>query len=69
MLFKYFKGKFNFQGLFKSPVYSSPFQACTNPDSAMPSTFIKLPSVFKSFVLSIYGWVFKTGFTVIRVFL
>ena len=26
-----FQGKFNFQGLFKSPVYSSTFQACANP--------------------------------------
>ena len=26
-----FQGKCNFQGLLKSPVYSSTFQACVNP--------------------------------------
>ena len=28
------------------------------------STFIKLPFVFKTFVLSIFEWPLKTGFTV-----
>ena len=33
--------------------------------SAILSTFIKLPFVFKTFVLSIFEWPLKTGFTVI----
>ena len=32
--------------------------------SAILLTFIKLPFVFKTFVLSIFEWPFKTGFTV-----
>ena len=32
---------------------------------AILSTCIKLPSVFKTFVLSIFEWLLKTGFTVI----
>ena len=32
--------------------------------SAILSTFIKLPFAFKIFVLSIFEWPFKTGFTV-----
>ena len=32
--------------------------------SAILSTFIKLPFVFKTFVLSIFEWPFYTGFTV-----
>ena len=31
----------------------------------MLSTFIKLPFVLKTFVLSIFEWPLKTGFTVI----
>ena len=31
--------------------------------SAILSTFIKLPFVFKTFVLSIFKWPLKTGFT------
>ena len=34
--------------------------------SAILSTFIKLPVVIKIFVLSIFGWQFYTGFTVIE---
>ena len=33
--------------------------------SAIRSTFIKLPFVFKTFVLSIFEWPLKTGFTVL----
>ena len=33
--------------------------------SAILSTFIGLPIVLKTFVLSIFEWQFKTGFTVI----
>ena len=33
--------------------------------SAILSTFIKLPVVFETFVLSIFEWPFYTGFTVI----
>ena len=33
--------------------------------SAILSTFIKLPSVIKIFVLSIFEWPFYTGFTVL----
>ena len=32
--------------------------------SAILSTFIKLPFIFKAFVLSIFEWPLKTGFTV-----
>ena len=34
--------------------------------SAILLTFIKLPFVIKSFVLSILGWPFYTGFTVLE---
>ena len=34
--------------------------------SAILSTFIKLPFVFKTFVLSIFEWPLKTGFTVVE---
>ena len=33
--------------------------------SALLSTFIKLPFVFKTFVLSMFEWPLKTGFTVL----
>ena len=33
--------------------------------SAILSTFIKLPLVIKTFVLSIFEWLFYTGFTVV----
>ena len=33
-------------------------------DSAIISTFIKLPLVIKIFVLSIFEWPLKAGFTV-----
>ena len=36
--------------------------------SAILSTFIKLPFVFKMFVLSIFKWPLKTGFTVITMY-
>ena len=34
--------------------------------SAIFSTFIKLPFVIKIFVLSIFEWPLKTGFTVVK---
>ena len=34
--------------------------------SAILSTFIKLPFVFKTLVLSIFEWLLKTDFTVFR---
>ena len=37
--------------------------------SAIVLTFIKVPFVIKTFVLSIFEWPFKTGFTVQGVFL
>ena len=33
--------------------------------SAIPLTYIKLPIVIKIFVLSIFEWLFYTGFTVV----
>ena len=36
--------------------------------SAILFTFIKLPFVFKTFVLSIFEWLLKTGFTVFFMF-
>ena len=37
--------------------------------SAKLSTFIKLPLVIKIFVLSIFEWLLKTGFTVFSIFI
>ena len=37
--------------------------------SAILSTFIRLPFAFKTFVLSIFEWPLKTGFTVLMYFL
>ena len=37
--------------------------------SAILSTFIKLPFVIKNFILSIFEWPLKTGFTVDKVYL
>ena len=37
------------------------------PDSAILLTFIKLPFVIKTFVLSIFVWRFYTGFTVLYI--
>ena len=34
--------------------------------SAILSTFIKLPFAIKTFVLSIFDWPLKTGFTVFK---
>ena len=42
---------------------------CRMLHSAILSTFIKLPSVIKIFVLSIFEWPLKTGFTVCKSFL
>ena len=36
--------------------------------SAILLTFIKLPFSFKAFVLSIFEWPLKTGFTVFKIF-
>ena len=33
--------------------------------SAILMTYIKLPFIFKTFVLSIFEWLLKTGFTVV----
>ena len=35
--------------------------------SAILSTFIKLPFVFKTFLLAIFEWPLKTGFTVLMI--
>ena len=37
---------------------------CKGEYSAILSTFIKLPFVIKTFVLSVFEWPLKTGFTV-----
>ena len=37
--------------------------------SAILSTFIKLPFVIKIFILSIFEWPLKTGFTVDKIYL
>ena len=37
--------------------------------SAILSTFIKLPFVIKIFVLSIFEWLLKTGFTVLTTYM
>ena len=38
---------------------------CSKGHSAILSTIIKLPFVFKTFVLSIFEWPLKAGFTVV----
>ena len=43
---------------------SEVLQNAPREHSAILSTFIKLPLVFKTFVLSIFVWLLKTGFTV-----
>ena len=50
------KTKMGFQADYRLPVLRE--------HSAILSTFIKLPFVFKTFVLSIFVWLLKTGFTV-----
>ena len=44
---------------------SKVLQNAPREHSAILSTFIKLPIVSKTFVLSIFEWPFKTGFTVL----
>ena len=51
---------------FKGP---SSFWARMNPDSAMLSTFIKLPFVIKIFVSSFFEMSLKTGFTVLTTYM
>ena len=48
------------------PVLSDHLATTPREHSAILLTFIKLPFVFKPFVLSIFEWSLKTGFTVIR---
>ena len=43
---------------------SKVLQNAPREHSAILSTFIKLPFVIKTFVLSIFEWPLKTGFTV-----
>ena len=43
---------------------SKVLQNAPREHSAILSTFIKLPFVFKTFVLSLFEWPLKTGFTV-----
>ena len=47
--------------------YAALIQVKSIADSAILSTCIKLPSVFKSFVLCIFERLLKTGFTVVGV--
>ena len=53
--------------LFSRPIMLSAGQTCyrmlQGVHSAMLSTYIKLPFVIKTFVLSIFEWPFYTGFT------
>ena len=44
---------------------SKVLQNAPREHSAILSTFIKLPFVIKTFVLSIFEWPLKTGFTVL----
>ena len=43
---------------------SKVLQNAPSKHSAILLTFIKLPFVFKTFILSIFEWLLKTGFTV-----
>ena len=45
---------------------SKVLQNAPREHSAILSTFIKLPFVFKTFILSIFEWPFKTGFTILQ---
>ena len=40
---------------------------CQGGHSAILSTFIKLPVVIKTFVLTIFEWLFYTGFTGLKI--
>ena len=44
-------------------------QNAQSEHSAIPSTFMKLPFVIKIFVLSIFEWPLKTGFSILNVIL
>ena len=57
------------KNLFSKPVIaqcrSKVLQNALREHSAILLTFIKVPFVFKTFVLSIIEWLLKTGFTVV----
>ena len=57
------------KNLFSRPIialcWSKVLQNAPREDSAILSTSIKLPFVSKTFVLSIFEWSLKTGFTVL----
>ena len=50
---------------FQDPLSLNAGQKYSREHSAILSTFIKLPVVIKTFVLSILEWPFYTGFTVL----
>ena len=58
------KTKIGFQARLLLICRSKVLQNAPREHSAILSAFIKLPFVFKIFVLSIFEWPLKTGFTV-----
>ena len=56
--------KIGFQGQLSLNAGQKYCRTLQGEHSAILSTFIKLPFVIKIFVLSIFEWLFYTGFTV-----
>ena len=59
------KTKIDFQGRLSLKAGQKCSRLLQGEQSAILSTFIKLPFVINIFVLSIFQWPFKTGFTVL----
>ena len=58
------KTKIGFQTLFSHNAGKQYCRMLQGEHSAIPSTFCKLPFLIKIFILSIFEWLLKTGFTV-----
>ena len=58
------KTKIGFQDQLSLNAGQKYYRMLQGEHSAILLTFIKLPFVFKIFVLSIFEWLLKTGFTV-----
>ena len=59
--------KIGFQDQFSLNAGQKYYRMLQGEHSAILLTFIKLPIVIKTFVLTIFGWPFYTGFTVPKV--
>ena len=63
------KTKISFQDRLSLNAGQKYLQNAPREHSAIFLTFIKLPFVYKTFILSIFEWSLKTGFTVRKSFL